>query len=247
MVFSNIKAQAKEALKGKWGKGALITLLYFVFELVLGYIGELTENIAFLSLIISIAVMVISVPISYGLIVSFMKLKKDEEVKFYDFFKLGFSNFSRSWKVIGNILLKMWLPILLYVLATVALTFIISFGLVASIAANSGAFVIIATVIGIALVIASFVYLFITSLNYTFSIFVAADDEGKNAKESVEESKKLMKGYKGKFILFQLSFIGWILLSAITLYIGFLWVLPYMMVAQIFFYEYLKENNKVEE
>ena len=55
-----------------------------------------------------------------------------------------------------------------------------------------------------------------------------------------------MKGHRGKYILLQLSFIGWIILSVFTLYIGMLWIFPYMQISMICFYEALKEN-KVEE
>lgn len=247
MVLSDIRKSAREALAGKWGKGALITLIYFAFEFILGFISGKVENIAFLSFIVSIATIVISIPIAFGLIISFMKLKRGEEVKCYEFFTLGFSNFARSWKVAGNILLKMWLPILLYVLATFALVFATTFGLVASAIASSSLFVIIASIIGIALFIAAFVYLFIRSLSYTLSYMVAYDNESMEAKVAVEESEKLMAGNRGKYVLLQLSFIGWAILSVFTLYIGLLWLIPYMQVAIVCFYEALKEKSSVQD
>lgn len=246
MVLSDIRKQAREALAGKWGKGALITLIYFLFTFVLGFISGLVEDIAFLSFIIEIAIIVITIPISFGLIASFMKLKRGEEVKCYEFFNYGFANFGRSWKIAGNILLKMWLPILLYVLATFAFIFATSFGLVASTIASSSTFVVVASFIGIVLFIAAFVYLFVKSLYYTLSYMVAYDNENMEAKDAVEESQKLMAGNRGKFVLLQLSFIGWAILTVFTLYIGMLWLIPYMQVAMVCFYEALKDKN-VEE
>lgn len=246
MVLSDIRKSAREALTGKWGKGALITLIYFAFVFVLGFISGLVEDIAILSFIVEVATIVITIPISFGLIASFMKLKRGEEVKCYEFFNFGFANFARSWKIAGNILLKMWLPILLYVLATIALVFATTFGLAASAIAHSGAFVVIASIIGIALFIAAFVYLFIRALSYTLSYMVAYDNESMEAKDAVEESEKLMAGNRGKFVLLQLSFIGWAILTVFTLYIGMFWLVPYMQVAMVCFYEALKDK-KVEE
>lgn len=246
MVLSDIRKQAREALAGKWGKGALITLAYFVIEFALGFISGLVEDIAVLSFIIEIATVVISIPISFGLIASFMKLKRGEEVKAFDFITYGFNNFARGWKIAGNILLKTWLPILLYVLATIALVFATTFGAAASAIASSGLFVVIASIIGVALFIAAFVYLFIKALSYTLSYLIAYDDESMEAKVAVEESEKLMVGNRGKYVLLQLSFIGWAILSVFTLYIGLLWLLPYMQVAIVCFYEALKDK-KVEE
>lgn len=246
MVLSDIRKLAREALAGKWGKGALITLIYFLFTFALGFISGLVEDIAFLSFIIEIAIIVITIPISFGLIASFMKLKIGEEVKCYEFFNYGFANFGRSWKIAGNILLKMWLPILLYVLATFAFIFATSFGLVAYTIASSSTFVVVASFIGIVLFIAAFVYLFVKSLYYALSYIVAYDNENMEAKDVVEESQKLMAGNRGKFVLLQLSFIGWAILTIFTLYIGMLWLIPYMQVAMVCFYEALKEKN-VEE
>ena len=244
MVLSDIRKSAREALAGKWGKAVLIILAYFLFIFALGFVAGLVEKIAFLSLIVEIATIVISIPVSFGLIASFIKLKRGEDVKAFDFITYGFNNFARSWKVAGNMLLKMWLPILLYVIATIVFAFAISFGLVASAVSSSGLFVVIASIIGIALFIAAFVYLFITALSYSLTYFIAYDNETMSGKESVEESKKMMKGNRGKYVLLQLSFIGWMILSIFTLYIGLLWLVPYMQVAMVCFYEALKDKNQ---
>ncbi len=246
MILSDIRKQARESLTGKWGKSALIILIYFLFSFALGFIQSLVEDISFLSFVVEIGSAIITIPISFGLIISFIKLKRGEEVKCYEFFKYGFANFTRSWKLTGNILLKIWLPILLYVLAIIAFSLSITFGVAASVVSSSSTILILAFVLGIALLVAAFVYLFIKSLLYSFTYFIAYDNEDMSGKEVVEESAKLMKGHRGKYILLQLSFIGWIILSAFTLYIGMLWLFPYIQISMICFYEALKEN-KVEE
>lgn len=246
MILSDIRKQARESLTGKWGKSALIILIYFLFSFALGFIKSLVEDISFLSFVVEIGSAIITIPISFGLIISFIKLKRGEEVKCYEFFKYGFANFTRSWKLTGNILLKIWLPILLYVLAIIAFSLSITFGVAGSVVASSSTILILAFIIGIALLVAAFVYLFIKSLLYSFTYFIAYDNEDMSGKEVVEESAKLMKGHRGKYILLQLSFIGWIILSVFTLYIGMLWIFPYMQISMICFYEALKEN-KVEE
>lgn len=246
MVLSDIRKQAREALAGKWGKGALITFVYFLFTFLLGFISGLVEYIAVLSFIFEIAIIVINIPIAFGIMASFIKLKRGEEVKVFDFITYGFNNFKRAWKIIGNILLKMWLPVLLYVLATIAFVFATTFGLAASAVSNSGSFVVIASIIGIALFIAAFIFLFVKSLLYSLTYLIAYDNEDMSGKEIVEESAKLMTGNRCKFILLQLSFIGWAILTVFTLYIGMFWLLPYMQVAMICFYETLKDN-KIED
>lgn len=246
MVLSDIRKSAREALTGKWGKGALIILTYFAFMFVLGFISGFIKDVPFLGFVFEIATIVISVPLAFGLIASFIKLKRGEEVKCYEFLNYGFANFGRSWKIAGNILLKIWLPILLYALATIVFIFSTTFGLFATAASGSSSFLAIASIISIILFIAAFAYLFVKSLLYSFVYFIAYDNETMEAKEIVEESAKLMKGNRGKFVLLQFSFIGWAILTVFTLYIGMFWLIPYMQVAMVCFYEALKDK-KVEE
>lgn len=243
MVLSDIRKLARESLAGRWGKGVLIVLAYAIFEYLLGFISGLVSEIFILSLIVSIATIILSIPISFGLIASFIKLKRGEDVKVFNFITYGFNNFKRSWKLAGNILLKLWLPTLLYILATICLAFATTFGTMASAISSSVTFLIIATILGIALFIAAFVYLFVTSLSYSLTYLVAYDNEEMDAKDATEESKNLITGYRSKYVLLQLSFIGWAILTIFTLYIGMLWLVPYMQVAIVCFYETLKEKK----
>ena len=75
MILSDIRKQARESLTGKWGKSALIILIYFLFSFALGFIQSLVEDISFLSFVVEIGSAIITIPISFGLIISFIKLK----------------------------------------------------------------------------------------------------------------------------------------------------------------------------
>ena len=57
-----------------------------------------------------------------------------------------------------------------------------------------------------------------------------------------------MKGNRWRFFWLGFSFIGWAFLCAFTLGIGMLWLLPYMMISMIVFYEELakKDNEPIE-
>lgn len=60
----------------------------------------------------------------------------------------------------------------------------------------------------------------------------------------LKESKEMMNGHKWEFFVFQLSFIGWILLVAITFGIAAIYVVPYMQVAECIYYDKLKALKK---
>lgn len=51
----------------------------------------------------------------------------------------------------------------------------------------------------------------------------------------------MMYGYKLDYFIFQLSFIGWQILGAITFGIAYIYVIPYFTFANIVYYEKLKE------
>ncbi len=77
----------------------------------------------------------------------------------------------------------------------------------------------------------------IAAIRYSMSFYILADQPNIGIMEAINESKRLMQGNKWKFFCLNLSFIGWALLSALTLGIGFLWLMPYMEVTFIAFYD----------
>jgi len=76
------------------------------------------------------------------------------------------------------------------------------------------------------------------------SYFIMYDSPEIKPLEALKKSETMMKGYKGKYFLLCLSFIGWVLLGIITLGIGFLWIIPYIWLTQANFYENLKKNKE---
>ena len=56
----------------------------------------------------------------------------------------------------------------------------------------------------------------------------------------LRESRKMMDGHKMEYFLLMLSFFGWLVLGALTLFIGYLWLVPYMQMTEFNFYERLR-------
>ncbi|MBQ7141358.1 MAG: DUF975 family protein [Bacilli bacterium] len=79
----------------------------------------------------------------------------------------------------------------------------------------------------------------IISLNYSLVSFVYADKQ-KGVKETLNDSKELIKGHRLDYLLFDLSFMGWIFLSLLTFGILLVWVLPYYQISHALYYENLK-------
>jgi len=82
----------------------------------------------------------------------------------------------------------------------------------------------------------------ILTLAYAFVTYLVIDTDVSGS-DSLKKSREMMKGYKWDFLVFCLSFLGWIILGALTLGILFIWVVPYMMIAGTLYYEKLKESK----
>lgn len=247
MISSEIRANAREALKGKWGKAALMVLCYSLIIFVGTFLLNLVPVIG------SFCYMIISIPISYGLLVSFIKLKRDEEIGYVDFLSIGFSSFGKVWGVFGNTLLKIIIPIILVIVFIMIFVFSTTGSMMSLVLSDS--YYSASSAIGfggiamIALIgyIASLIYLVIRSYNYVLSFYLLYDHPDKTSKEIVEESEILMKGNRWSFFWLGLTFIGWAILTVFTLYIGLLWFIPYVMVSFVCFYEALSKKETMVE
>ena len=63
--------------------------------------------------------------------------------------------------------------------------------------------------------------------------------------EAITKSREMMNGHKLELFALQFSFIGWSLLSMLTLGLGFIWLIPYYYATEAQFYRKIKgEMNK---
>lgn len=83
----------------------------------------------------------------------------------------------------------------------------------------------------------------VAAYRYAMVPYLMADHPGMSVAEAFNRSKAMMYGHKGELFLLHLSFIGWLLLSAITLGIAGLVVSPYMQFAETAFYRNLAAGN----
>lgn len=76
----------------------------------------------------------------------------------------------------------------------------------------------------------------IFTLPFAMTYYLLADNPEMGGIEALKTSARLMKGNKGKYLMMQISFVPLMLLTVFTLYIGMLWVLPYMEMTSVMFY-----------
>lgn len=115
--------------------------------------------------------------------------------------------------------------------------------------------------IGVIIYIVVLILVTIRMLLYTFAYYIAVAKENISTKEAVNESARLMKGNRGRYVCLILSFIGWaLLLGLVSSLVGILKVdiltdlatllpsailAPYIAFATIALYQDIERSNNI--
>lgn len=89
----------------------------------------------------------------------------------------------------------------------------------------------------------------IKSIAYSQTYYIYKDiadnggDDDLNYLDYVTKSRQMMKGHKAEYFVLQLSFIGWNILAIITLGIGYIWLIPYQNATYTAYYKSLAESQ----
>lgn len=87
----------------------------------------------------------------------------------------------------------------------------------------------------------------IKSYSYAMAYYIADDltRQGKKVgpTEAITKSCRLMDGHKWELFVLDLSFLGWAILSLLTLNIAYLWLVPYIQATRAEFYRNLVAQN----
>ena len=240
MKAKEIRAQAREALSGNWATFILLNVMYVLSIAVLSFLNVLIPIVGYIALV------VLTIPLAYGFLKNLLRLKRKETDNAFEFFKYTFNDFARAWCVTGRILLKLIVPLIIVGISLIAIVILAVFVAMSAIVGNESALVVSSfgyLIVMVALFI-GYIWLIVRGLLCVLSTYIAIDNPQMSAKDTVDLSAKLMKGNRWKYIFLSLSFIGWMILSILTLGIGFIFLFPYMSVAMVCFYENLAGKTK---
>jgi uncharacterized membrane protein len=85
----------------------------------------------------------------------------------------------------------------------------------------------------------------VAGYRYAMAPFILYENPGMSASEAISASKEMMDGCKLDLFILDFSFIGWQLLSALSLGIGTLWLNPYIAMAHTSFYRMLSPKKYI--
>lgn len=86
----------------------------------------------------------------------------------------------------------------------------------------------------------------VAGYSYAMTPYILADHPDMTASEAISASKAMMEGNRWRLFCLEVSFIGWSLLSALTLGIGSLWLTPYTSAAKAAFYREISGTEVYE-
>ncbi len=204
---SELRAQARERLDGKWGTFVLMTFLFYVIQALLqipGSVGDLfkvlspenaltSESLSTLSVMLSL----LALPLSWGLTVSLLRNHREESVdleNLFDGFRGG--RYTRVFCALFLVNLFTFLWTLLLIIPGI-----------------------------------------IKAFSYALTPYILLDEPELTARQAITRSCEIMQGRRWKLFCLYLSFIGWGILCLLTFGIGFLWLVPYMNASVAAFYE----------
>lgn len=219
MKIKQIKLEARQALRGSWGKGVLLSLIYFLISLVLTTLINILFNGGIHNWLyqqsssagadlVNFIINLLFIPLTVGIIWFYLSLVRSESPQVSQVFRI-YTDAALSVKLIGtNVMIGIF-------------TFLWS---------------LLLLIPGI-----------IKGLAYSQTMFLLKDNPEYGIFEAITESRRRMDGYKWKYFLLNLSFIGWGLLCILSIGIGFLWLVPYVYTSNAAFYQsHIAEKEVIE-
>lgn len=242
-----LKLSAKEQLRGNWGNMALKSFLMYIipvgiiwaFMIAIMVIGFIMTMFSFASgsrapyltteagtlaltviatVILYVAVLFVMLALEFGFVDSCIRLRSGEVTG------VGaiFGRFGMLPKIIK----------LTLILLVVIVPYMVIYGIF-------GAFPNVFTFLLMLAATAGYVY---AVLRVSMCTYILLENPYTTAWAAVKQSWHMMGGHCWRYFVLSLSFLGWMLLAALTLGIGMFWLMPYIEMTMVNFYYDLKQN-----
>lgn len=237
------KACAKQLLSGKWG----IAILAMLAAPALNTIGtmiaiQLFPGDSFLPWLLSEAflfiVTLLSMVLSTGYNYMLLNMARGREYRFGNLiymFKKGSDGVLSAALIVSLIDTVLMIPF--YYLANMTAPAAETMEAILEWSRPIMYSALAATVLGV-----------IVKLPFAMAFYILADNPQMRGTEALKKSASLMKGHMVQYLILQISFIPLMFLSILFMYVGLLWVMPYIYATNTIFYMdvtgELKENRK---
>lgn len=223
------KLKAKELLRGRWGNAAGMCLILFLLNTAVSF---------FLTPIPILGLIIVSMFSAFflGTVINYFKklTETDEKIKYTE----CFITLNKSCKIFA---FKIIVGIIIFLLVFWGSTFSVSFIMI-GIATLEGVSLLLALLLGIVVFL---LFLLLDAIFFAVPM-ILVDEENIGIFEAVKKSFNISKGFRIKYIVIRLSFIGWAMLTVLTFGIGMFWLYPYMNLTLFIFYRGLNKNTEFD-
>ncbi|MBR3558555.1 MAG: DUF975 family protein [Bacteroidales bacterium] len=232
--INDLKNEALASLRGKWGSFVGLTFIYVLLYVVaqafaqFGTIfqGSTFTTLTYIFMSVGFVVSILLIPLQYGYCIAYLNSsRQDLPADIGDLF----CGYRRFIDVFVTVLLQGLAIAGAMLLSIIFIAVAVGLGLMES-------HVVLFTFIAAVLMIPGFVL----AIAYAMVFFILHDKPELRPVDVLRESRKMMNGHKMEFFLLMLSFFGWMVLAVLTLFIGLLWLAPYMQMTEFKFYERLR-------
>lgn len=233
-----LKRLARERLTGHYGlpMGAFVVTQLIIVVINFPFNLSLQTNPSNFQMIISalatFIISLLSILLSSGLIYIHLNLARGKESTFSDLFRF-FTMRPDRFLLAGLMLIGVIFLIMLPAVICTAMVIIFDFGL----------WIVLTIVVWMI----TFIGVFILSYSFGLIYYLLIDRSQASLMDIFRESRRLMKGNKGRMFYISLSFIGMSFLCIFSLGIGYLWVGPYMNQTNVEFYLNVIGETEIHE
>ena len=230
-----LMSAARASLRGCWGTAIGVSVVWVLFSVVLTVLTNVLES--WYSALVGLLSFVTSGPISLGMTVFWLSMSRTGNGTFVQ----AVSGFRRFGTAVGANLLTSLIQLLYSALVLVpgGLLYLLYSVISGAPADNPSSDPILGLIAGV-VIFALFFVSGSVGFSYSLVFYLLADNPGMGAMDAIRRSKWMMAGNRWKLFWLGCRFIGWGLLCVLTLFIGSLWLSPYMAVSYAKFYDDLR-------
>lgn len=255
MRLSNYRQIAKDRLNGQWGINVGLVLIIGILTGTIGGVSSVSNNESLqlgISLLLSTFVLFAFSYAIYYISLYVVRGGRAELGQIFVVFQKGYYVPLLLINILAQIVQYVlaaifFIPMLLRAGSSVYFSLIVSGGVTS--ASNA------ATLFDIGMLtlylILTVIFLIVTtiiSILFKFAVWVKFDYPELSVGDCIKRAWFLLKDRWGKYILLQLSFIGWYILGIVALFVGLLFVAVYVNTASAAFYDQaVKEKLTREE
>jgi len=220
MIYSNIRARARESLRGNWGISVGAAFVAAIFSALVINSGNVLEVSYKLSERLSPRVAAV-----LGLLVSAVSTLSIVRLVLSGVIQLGYTKFLLAQQDGKEYEIKDLFSQFHRFTVGFLQTFL------------RGLYIVLWSLL-------LFIPGIIKSLSYAMTPFILTDHPELTASQAIRRSMELMQGHKWDLFVLNLTFLGWELLNALTLGIGSFWLNPYKNAAYAAFYREITAGSR---